>query len=265
MFCSKCGTKLPDKAQFCGSCGAKIKEEAKVHPEQPKKAEGKSDPPAGRAGPPRPSCLFYLLSFVFSLFGILVGLFYIIRGKKTRGFGFKCLFLGITSLIIFSATAFTLVVVKDFINQNVPPELREQLPGIIEQIQEQMDQLPSQQDFQSGSLNQAMTPKEVVEVFTECTLVRNPPGQCPYDSRDQAKQHLVAELQARFNEATFIPFAYCIQDGPDDAKVTSEDITAESASLQVGGLYGGDWQDLWVFDLVKEGQEWKIKAINCRQ
>lgn len=63
-----------------------------------------SPEPAGSQAPskpPEPKVLFYILSFLISLFGIIFGIVYMTKeGEENKKFGKICLIIGIVALLI---------------------------------------------------------------------------------------------------------------------------------------------------------------------
>lgn len=43
---------------------------------------------------------------------------------------------------------------------------------------------------------------------------------------DKAKEYLADELKQKFTNPMFVPASYCIQDGPTDVKIVSDDTKA---------------------------------------
>jgi len=105
----------------------------------------------------------------------------------------------------------------------------------------------------------SVKPSKVVEIYMKSTLGTLPDSKIDYDL---AKEYLAPELKERFDEPGFIPLSYCIQDGPNDVRIDSEEISDSSAKVRVSAEYG-EWQDMWEFGLVVREGEWKIKEINC--
>ena len=107
-------------------------------------------------------------------------------------------------------------------------------------------------------------PSEVVEIYMQHTLGTIPDAKIDYD---EARKYLADELKQQFANPMFVPTSYCIQDGPTDVKIISDEIKASSISVVVGALYGNEWQDMWEFLLVpdkaNENNHWLIKEIKC--
>jgi hypothetical protein len=71
-------------------------EEKPMPAAQPAPAE-----PKGAGKPPEPKVLYYILSFLISLFGIIFGIIYMTKeGEENKKFGKMCLILGLLPLII---------------------------------------------------------------------------------------------------------------------------------------------------------------------
>jgi len=53
------------------------------------------------SAPPRPRWLFYLLSLVFPILGIVIGIVYLIKkGKENRKFGIRCLIWSCVNILV---------------------------------------------------------------------------------------------------------------------------------------------------------------------
>lgn len=108
------------------------------------------------------------------------------------------------------------------------------------------------------------SPTEVVEIYMQHTLGMIPGADIDYD---KAKEYLTDELKQQFTTPMFVPASYCIQDGPTDVKVISDEIQASSIRVVIAGLYGSEWQDMWEFSLVPDSanadNHWLIKEIKC--
>lgn len=111
------------------------------------------------------------------------------------------------------------------------------------------------------------TPSEIVNTYLKATLGGIPGANLEYPSYDSAKQHLVSELRNRFTTPAFVPQSYCIQDGPDNVKIESEEISGNMANVRVSAQYGAQFnahfEDRWGFVLIIDKGEWKIKEIKC--
>lgn len=110
----------------------------------------------------------------------------------------------------------------------------------------------------------SLLPAEVVEIYMQHTLGTIPNAKINYD---EARKYLIDELKQQFTNPMFVPASYCIQDGPIDVRIISDEIKASSISVVVGALYGNEWQDMWEFSLVpdkaNENNHWLIKEIKC--
>lgn len=104
------------------------------------------------------------------------------------------------------------------------------------------------------------TPSEVVENYMNYTLGTIPTASLDYEA---AKDYLSVEMLSQFVDDSFVPLSYCIQMGPDDVIVDSEDISGELALVQVSSSYGSGWEEAWEFSLIIEDNEWKIDGIVC--
>lgn len=71
--------------------------------EEPKKPEGPTTAPTApkKDAPPEPKWLFYILSFMVGLFGIIFGIIYMTKeSEENKKFGKICLLLGLLPMII---------------------------------------------------------------------------------------------------------------------------------------------------------------------
>ena len=79
------------------------KPEAPKPPEKaaPEKKEDAAPTPSGKDAPPEPKWLFYILSFIVGLFGIIFGIIYMTKeSEESKKFGKICLLLGLLPMII---------------------------------------------------------------------------------------------------------------------------------------------------------------------
>lgn len=110
-----------------------------------------------------------------------------------------------------------------------------------------------------GEKQPSVSPSEVVDIYIKSTLGGLPGANLDYEL---AKQHMTLEFRKEFIDASFVPISYCIQNGPDDIRIDSENISDNTAKVRVSGKYG-DWQDMWEFGLVIQEKEWRIEKIIC--
>ncbi len=107
-------------------------------------------------------------------------------------------------------------------------------------------------------------PAEAVEIYMRHTLGAIPNAKIDYD---QAKKYLSDELKQQFTNSSFVPASYCIQDGPTDVKIISDEIKTSSISVVVGALYGNKWHEMWEFILIPDktnkDNHWLISEIKC--
>jgi len=105
-------------------------------------------------------------------------------------------------------------------------------------------------------------PAELVQMYMEHTLGMIPNAQIDYD---EAKTYLTDDLKAQFTDNSFVPLSYCIQDGPEDVKIVSDEIApGGSVRVAVDANYGGTWKSLWAFYVVPDGNYgWLIEKIEC--
>ncbi len=81
---------------------------------------------------------------------------------------------------------------------------------------------------------------------------------------EAAKDLVSYELAQKMDNSAFIPQALCIQQGPDEIKIASEDIYDNmEAIVKVKASWGGEWQTPWEFELINGEDGWKIKTITC--
>ncbi|MCD4761091.1 hypothetical protein K8R42_04295 [bacterium] len=106
-----------------------------------------------------------------------------------------------------------------------------------------------------------MLPTEVVDLYMHLTLGSIPQAEIDYEA---AKSHLTDDLKTQFVNPMFIPVSYCIQDGPEEVRIISDEITGSVIEVVVEGQYGGAWQEMWNFSLVSDGDlSWLIQKITC--
>ena len=105
-------------------------------------------------------------------------------------------------------------------------------------------------------------PAEVVENYMKHTLGTIPGAEIDYD---KAKEYLSDELKAQFINPMFVPSSYCIQDGPEDVSIVSDEIvTGGDVGVVVEGKYGGEWEEMWQFLVIPTGDlSWSINKIEC--
>jgi len=121
-------------------------------------------------------------------------------------------------------------------------------------------------DIKCGILTSIIPPlpTEVVEIYMKHTLGSIPNSNIDYD---KAKKYLSSELKKKFTDSMFVPTSYCIQDGPTDVKIISDEVDASSISIVVSALYGSEWKNMWKFSLspdkASDSNYWLIKEIEC--
>jgi len=101
----------------------------------------------------------------------------------------------------------------------------------------------------------------VVETYIYSTLGTLPSSDVDYD---KAKALLSPGLREKFQDPSFVPQSYCIQDGPGLIGISSIDIgNSSEAKVVVKGRYE-EWQEMWEFKLMStEKGNWLIDEINC--
>jgi len=69
--------------------------------ETPTQSTQETPKPKGETKPPEPKVLFYILSFLIGLFGIIFGIIYMTKeGEENKKFGKICLILGLLPMIL---------------------------------------------------------------------------------------------------------------------------------------------------------------------
>lgn len=109
--------------------------------------------------------------------------------------------------------------------------------------------------------NFELPPSDVVKNFLWYTV-----GTITGSSLDsEAAKDLVSyELAQKMNDTSFVPQVLCIQQGPDEIKINSEDIyDTMEAIVKVRASWEGEWQTPWEFELINGEGGWKIKTITC--
>lgn len=106
-----------------------------------------------------------------------------------------------------------------------------------------------------------VTPTKVVNTYMKYTMGTIPGAEVDYEA---AKEYLTQNMLDQFTDITFVPLSYCVQLGPDDVNVKSENIVGQMATVRVSGQYGtDDFTDMWNFSLVVQNNEWRIDEIEC--
>lgn len=103
-------------------------------------------------------------------------------------------------------------------------------------------------------------PTVIVENYLKATLGTIPEAQIDYET---AKKYLTSDLAAKFDNLGFVPLSYCIQDGPQNVRIKSEESSGDKAAVKVEASWGDEWTERWEFVLIKESGQWKINQINC--
>ena len=106
--------------------------------------------------------------------------------------------------------------------------------------------------------------KEVVDNYMKHTLGMIPDSDLDFDG---AKKYLTPDLRAQFTDSMFIPNSYCMQNGPDDVRITQAEFNEEMnwVDVVVEGKYDPwEWEEMWNFQVVPvEGNDWLINKIEC--
>lgn len=106
-------------------------------------------------------------------------------------------------------------------------------------------------------------PEEIVDMFLKYTLGTIPGDEVNYEA---AKQLLLPEFAEEFTDDSFVPFIYCIQDGPEDVRIAVSDFwsTDETKVVEVEGAYNDEWLLMWYFVVETIAEDnWRISNIDC--
>lgn len=116
-----------------------------------------------------------------------------------------------------------------------------------------------------GGTDEGATLREiraVIDAYLKATLGTIPGANVDYE---KAKTYLTPELAVQFQDDSFIPLSYCIQDGPSETIIRSVKFLNGNAAAEVEGKYGQDRLRMWGFGIIKIDGQWKIKEIECLQ
>ena len=107
--------------------------------------------------------------------------------------------------------------------------------------------------------------EEVVNNYMNLTLGSIPSAEINFG---KARMFLVPGLQTQLEtDPAFIPMSYCMQNGPDEVRITQTEFNEEMnwVDVVVEGKYGDwEWEEMWNFQVVPvEGDEWIINKIEC--
>ena len=83
---------------------------------------------------------------------------------------------------------------------------------------------------------------------------------------DKAREFLTPDMATKFTDQMFVPKSYCIQDGPNDVRISSSEYNEEMnwTEVIVEGEYDDKWDQMWRFQVVPvEGDNWVINKIDC--
>lgn len=252
--CTKCGAEIAGGNAFCSRCGTKAKEQTSTQPQAPNPPQPVSSPPPPKSGMSTAAKVIIIVLvtlFVLGAIGVVAGYFLVKKG-------------------IEKATDEYNKIEEEWSDEMESlKELEEVGDDIKEGVEEQKEELEKEVEDNTPSTetkNNKPTKKasKVVEEFMACTL-GTIPQSCPSDNKDSiAKSHLTLEMRADYNSDTFIPYTYCIQMGPDNVKIESETATGNFSYVTVSAKYGtDDYYPMWMFTLIIEDGEWKIKEIQC--
>ena len=121
-------------------------------------------------------------------------------------------------------------------------------------------------DFNTGVVTPPIDDEIVSEDMVVTRYMQHTLGSIPGADVDyeKAKKYLTEDLKAQFTNPMFVPSSYCIQDGPDNVRVASNELGTGTIDIVVEGQYGGKWQKMWQFSLVPDGDlSWLISKITC--
>ena len=116
----------------------------------------------------------------------------------------------------------------------------------------------------------APSPVGIVNFYMNYTLGKLSNAEINYD---KAKELLTPDFAEEFQDSSFVPSSYCIQDGPDKVRITSDDYDSEYNWTEVivdggftvlGNNQAAEWTELWKFIIVEiEGGDYMINDIIC--
>lgn len=264
--CSKCKSEIEIGNNFCSRCGNKAEVKSVSQPEpvdQPKAQEkpqtqtqNSQTPAQPVANPKKKSsgtkilvgCLIVFL--VFLVIGGIVGFILVKKGLKIATEEYSK---------IEDEWSGEIEDLKEM--KELGDEFIEETQELKDEAESSLNNLPNTETKKDKSTKKA---SKVVEEFMACTL-GTIPNKCPTDNKDKtAKEHLTMGMRADYNSDTFVPYNYCIQQGPDNVKIISETESSSFAYVTVSAKYGSDeYVPSWMFTLIKQDGEWKIKAIQC--
>lgn len=118
---------------------------------------------------------------------------------------------------------------------------------------------PTPTSTSTTTSNAQDSPSTVVENYMSYTLGTIPGAYVDYDA---AKNYTSNEIAQQLDDSSFVPLSYCIQQGPDEVSISSENIDGLEATVTVSAKWG-EWQTPWEFLLVNGSDGWKIKSITC--
>lgn len=104
------------------------------------------------------------------------------------------------------------------------------------------------------------SPDQIVLKYIKYTLGGIPGATIDYNA---AKNLVSYELAQQLSDSSFVPLSYCIQNGPDDVKVSLDSNSGTVAYVTASANYGGTWDKMWEFEVVNGSNGWKIKYIKC--
>ena len=271
--CTKCGVDVQEGNSFCSKCGTKVEKKTPPQPQSQPKPQTQPQPsgtvPAASQTPavPQPAsapkkkstgvkillgCLGAFIVFV--IVGGIVGYFLVKKGVEKAQDEIEKAEEGWKE----GMEGF-----KEF--ENMGEEFKEEMEKEAESLKDDTDE---DYDNSPGTETKKDKPtkkvSKVVEEFMACTLgtISN---SCPTENKDKtAKEHLTLEMRADYNSDGFVPLTYCIQQGPDNVKIFSETETSGFAYVTISAQYGtDDYFPMWMFTLITQDGEWKIKEIQC--
>ena len=103
-----------------------------------------------------------------------------------------------------------------------------------------------------------LPPSETAKDFIGYTLGTVTGSSLDYDTA----KDIVSESIANGLDAESIPTMYCIQNGPDEIKIYSEEESGDNANVVISAKYGSTWDQMWKFGLSYD-VNWQINSIEC--
>jgi len=259
--CTKCGSEVEAGNSFCSRCGNKMEAQtSEPQPTSQPQTQNQPQPqqPAAQSTPaPKKKstgvkillgCLGAFIVFV--IIGGIVGYFLVKKGIEKASDEYNK---------IEEEWSEEMDNLKEL--EDMSDEFMEDTEELKDEAEDSLNNSTSTETEKDKPTKKA---SKVVEEFMACTL-GTIPNKCPTENKDKtAKEHLTLEMRADYNNDTFIPYTYCIQMGPDNVKIFSETETSGFAYVTISAQYGDDdYFPMWMFTLITQDGEWKIKEIQC--